>query len=68
VGCDLLCFLDCYSGPPDYHQGRRPGEDRVHHPVWRLLLHDYVVRVEEHRRHLPASYPCLFQETAQQER
>jgi hypothetical protein len=64
--CDLLCFLDCYSG---YHnQGRRPGEDHVHHPVWRVLLHDHVLRVEKSRRYLPASYPGLFQEAAQQER
>jgi hypothetical protein len=44
AGCDLLCFIDCYSGyPPDCYQGRRPGEDRVHHPIWCLLLHDHVV-------------------------
>jgi hypothetical protein len=43
AGCDLLCFLDYYSG---YH-GRRPGEDRVHRPVRRLLLHKNVVPVEE---------------------
>jgi hypothetical protein len=32
--------------PPDRDQGRRPGEDRVHHPVWCLLLHNNVIRVE----------------------
>jgi hypothetical protein len=56
AGCDLLCFLDCYSG---YHQisrkktrrrprsqGRRPGEDRVHHPVWRVLLQTMSFRLK----------------------
>jgi hypothetical protein len=68
AGCDLLCFLDCYSW---YHQIAIKEEDRgdhVHHPVWRLLLYDNVVQVEEHRRHLLASYPGLLQEAAQQER
>jgi hypothetical protein len=66
AGCDLLCLLDYYSG---YHQiqGRRPGEDCIHHPIRRLLLHDDVVRVEERRRHLTASYLGLLQEEAQQE-
>jgi hypothetical protein len=32
------------------------------------LLHDHVLRVEECRRYLPASYQGLFQETAQKER
>jgi hypothetical protein len=69
AGCDLLCFHDYYSGvPPDRDQGRRPGEDRVHHPVWRVLLHDHVLRVEEHWRHIPTSYPGLVQEATQQER
>jgi hypothetical protein len=70
AGCDLLCFLDCYS---EYHQitikektRRRPGEDCIHHSIWRLLLHNNVIRVEERRCHLSASYPGLFQETTQQ--
>jgi hypothetical protein len=46
--------------PPDRHQGRRPGKDRVHHPVRRLLRHDDVVRVEERRHHLPPSYQAYF--------
>jgi hypothetical protein len=53
--------------PPDRHQRRSTGEDCVHHPVWCLLLHDDVVRVEEQGRHLPASYLGLLQEAAQQE-
>jgi hypothetical protein len=53
--------------PIDRDQGRRPGEDRVHHPVWCVLLHDHVLRVEERRRHLPMSYPGLLQEATQQE-
>jgi hypothetical protein len=65
AGCDLLCFLDCYSG---YHQIAIKEEDRVHHPVWRLMLHDNVIRVEERRCYVPTSYPDLFQEIAQQER
>jgi hypothetical protein len=67
IGAALLPRL-LLRVPPDCYQGRRPGEDRVHHPVRRLLLQDHVVRVEEHRRYLPASHPGLFQETAQQER
>jgi hypothetical protein len=67
AGCDLLCFLDCYSGPPDCYQGRRLGEDHVHHPVWCVQLHDHVFRVEERQSYLPASYSGLFQETTQQE-
>jgi hypothetical protein len=55
-------------GTTSRYQGRRPGEDRVHHPVWCLLLHDNVVRVLERWRYLPASYPEMFQETTQQER
>jgi hypothetical protein len=54
-------------GTPDRDQGRRPGEDHVHHPVWHLLLYNNVIRVEERRRYLPVSYPGLFQETGQQE-
>jgi hypothetical protein len=54
--------------PPDRYQARRLGEDCIHHPVWRLLLHDNVVQVEERRRYLPANYPEVFQEIAQQER
>jgi hypothetical protein len=65
TGCDLLCFLDCYSG---YHQIAIKEEDRVHHPVWRVLLHDHVLRVEERRRYIPTSYPGLLQEATQQER
>jgi hypothetical protein len=53
---------------PDCDQGRRLGEDRVHHPVWRLLLHNDVIRVEEHWCYVPTSYLGPFQETAQQER
>jgi hypothetical protein len=67
-GCDLLCFLDCYSR---YHQIAIKEEDQektVHHPVWCLLLYNNVIRAEEHRRHLPAGYPGLFQEISQQER
>jgi hypothetical protein len=65
AGCDLLCFLDCYSG---YHQIEIKEEDRVHHPVWRVLLHDHVLRVKERRRHMSTSYPGLLQEPTQQER
>jgi hypothetical protein len=62
AGCDLLCFLECYSG---YHQIAIKEEDCVHHPVRRLLLHDNVVRVEERRRYLLVSYLGLLQEVAQ---
>jgi hypothetical protein len=62
VGCDLLCFHDCYSG---YHQIAIKEEDQEKttfiSPFWRLLPHNNVVWVEERRRHLPASYPEMFQ-------
>jgi hypothetical protein len=69
VGCDLLCFLDCYSG---YHQIviKEVDQEKIAFitPVRRLLLHDDVDRVEEHRCHLPASYPGLLQNATQQKR
>jgi hypothetical protein len=43
------------------------GPNCVHHPVWRVLLHDHVLRVEERRRHLSTSYLGLLQEATQQE-
>jgi hypothetical protein len=56
TGCGLLFFLDCYSG---YHQIAIKEEDQektaFHHPVWRLLLHDHVLQVEEHQRYLLSS-------------
>jgi hypothetical protein len=66
--CDLLCFLNCYSGTTRSQSRKRPGEDHIHHPVWRVLLHDHVLRIEECRHYLSASYPGLFQEATQQER
>jgi hypothetical protein len=69
AGCDLLCFLDCYSG---YHQIAIKEEDQEKTafitPFARVLLHNHVFRVEERRRYLPASYPEVFQGTTQQER
>jgi hypothetical protein len=53
--------------PPDHDQGRRPGEDRVHHPVWRVLLHDHVLRVVERWRYIATGYLGLLQEATQQE-
>jgi hypothetical protein len=60
TGCDLLCFLDCYSG---YHQIVMKEEDQEKTAFitpWRLLLHDNVIWVEERRRYVPMSYPGLF--------
>jgi hypothetical protein len=68
AGCDLLCFLDCYSG---YHQIAIKDEDQEKTAFITLFgaySHDHVLRVEEHRRYLPAGYPGLFQEATQQER
>jgi hypothetical protein len=69
AGCDLLCFLDCYS---EYKQIVIKEEDQEKTafitPFWRVLLQDHVFRVEECRRHLPTSYPSLLQEATQQER
>jgi hypothetical protein len=69
AGCDLLCFLDCYSR---YHQIAIKEEDQEKTafitPVQRLLLHNDVIRIEERQHNLSASYPSLFQETTQQKR
>ena len=44
TGCELLSFLDCYSG---YHQialkKGRPDQDIIHHAFRRLLLHYHVL-------------------------
>jgi hypothetical protein len=68
AGCDLLCFLGCYSG---YHQIAIKEEDQEKTTFitpFGVLLHNHVIRVEERRRHLSTSYPGLLQEAAQQER
>jgi hypothetical protein len=44
---------------------KKTRRDCVHHPVWLVLLHDHVLRVEERRRHIPTG---LLQEVTQQER
>ena len=43
AGCDLLSFLDAYSG---YHQIFMTREDIIHHPVWYVLLFTDAFRVE----------------------
>jgi hypothetical protein len=76
TGCDLLYFLDYYSG---YHQIAIREEDQEKtafitpfgaycYTTMSLLLHDHVVWIEERRLYLAVSYPGLLQETAQQER
>jgi hypothetical protein len=68
AGCDLLFFLDCYSG---YHQIAIKEEDQEKTAFitpFGALLHDHVLRVEERRRYLLTSYPGLLQEATQQER
>jgi hypothetical protein len=69
AGCNLLSFLDCYSG---YHQIAIKEEDQEKTafitPFWRVLLHDHVLRVEERRCYIPTSYPGLLQEATKQER
>ena len=46
AGCDLLSFLDAYSG---YHQifMTRRREDNIHHPMWYILLFTDAFQVEE---------------------
>jgi hypothetical protein len=68
AGCDLLCFLDCYSG---YHQiaiKEEEQEKTVFITLFGTLVHDHVLRVEERRRYIPTSHSGLLQEATQQER
>jgi hypothetical protein len=49
AGCDLLSFLDAYSG---YHQIPLYQPDQIkidvlHHPIWSLLLRHHAIRLEE---------------------
>jgi hypothetical protein len=56
----LLSFLDCYLG---FHQIALKEEDQIKtafiSPSWSICLHNYVLRVEERRSHLSASYPIM---------
>jgi hypothetical protein len=60
AGCDLLSFLDSYSG---YHQIPlyQPNQikDLLHHPVWSLLLHHHAFRLEERWSNLPANHAAM---------
>jgi hypothetical protein len=60
AGCVLLSFLDCYLG---FHQIALKEEDQIKtafiSPSWSICLHNYVLRVEERRSHLSASYPIM---------
>jgi hypothetical protein len=68
AGCDLLCFCDCYSGTTRLLSRKRTRRRSRSSPRSVPTVTRPFVRVEERWRHLPASYPGLFQETAQQER
>jgi hypothetical protein len=69
AGCDLLCFLDCYSG---YQQITIKEEDQEKTafitPFGAFCYTTMFLRVEERRRYLPAGYPGLFKDATQQER
>jgi hypothetical protein len=68
AGCDLLCFLDCYSG---YHQIAIKKEDQEKTAFitpFGTYCYTTMSFGLKNAGYLPASYPGLFQETTQQER
>jgi hypothetical protein len=62
AGCEMLCFLDCYSG---YHQITLKEEDQIKMSfITRLrclLLHHHVLRAQEHGCYLSKSHLALPQ-------
>jgi hypothetical protein len=42
AGCELLSFLDCYSGYHQIAQQGRPDQNVLHHAFRRLLLHNNI--------------------------
>jgi hypothetical protein len=54
AGCEILSFLDAYSG---YHQIKmkevRPARDFFHHTFWHVLLYYYAIWFEECRCNIP---------------
>ena len=53
--CDLLCFLDAFSGLTSYQDGGGGrGENGLPNPVWSVLQYLHVVWVAQRRRDLPA--------------
>jgi hypothetical protein len=65
AGCDLLCFLDCYSG---YHLIAIKEEDQEKTAFLTPFGASTMSFGLKNTGYLPASYPGLFQEAAQQER
>jgi hypothetical protein len=61
AGCELLCFLDAYSG---YHQikneGVRPARDFIHHAVRDVLLRNNAIRSPKRGRYIPVMYAARF--------
>jgi hypothetical protein len=64
AGCDLLSFLDAYSG---YHQISlyEPDKDVVHHPIRSLLLCHHAFQLEERQCNLPTNYATVHVDTSQ---
>jgi hypothetical protein len=62
AGCDLLCFLDCYSRPRSRKKTRR----RPHSTP--RLAHTATRPCPSCWRYIPMCYPGLLQEATQQER
>ena len=59
TGCDLLSFLDAYSGCNQMNEGRRRRAHIVHHSLWRILLQDNALWTQKHRCHIPADDASL---------
>jgi hypothetical protein len=67
AGCDLLCFLDCYSG---YHQIAIKEEDQEKTMFinrFRAYCYTTMSFRLKNAGYLPTSYPGLLQEATQQE-
>ena len=66
--CDLLCFLDAFSGYHQINGGRRRGEDGFPDPVWSVLLYMHAVWAVQRRRDLSAADAHRLRPTAREER
>jgi hypothetical protein len=58
--CELLCFLDAYSGYHQKNEGVRPARDFVHHAVRDVLLRNNAIRSPKCRRYILAMYAARF--------
>jgi hypothetical protein len=61
AGCELLCFLDAYSGyKPNKGEGVRPARDFVHHAIRDVLLRNNVVWSLKRGHYLLVMYAARF--------